>query len=131
MANQVQWLTPSPLWSEFTGYPDKTAFRSPAVLRFATDKFMEDLQALLANSPGDLRGYIAQPETWRAPNAGLPPLNSAPLNSVPAKAAGPAVPLKLFQPVHLRFYLVAFLGKPLNYLQHRKGYKTVQTDKVG
>jgi hypothetical protein len=89
------------LWSEFAGYADKTAFRSPALLRFATDTFMEDLQAMLAKSPGDLRGYIAQPETWRSPNAGLPALSSAPAQ------AGPALPLKLFQPVHARFYLVA------------------------
>jgi hypothetical protein len=101
MAPPVHWLAPSPLWSEFTAYADKTAFRSPAVLRFATDTFMEDLQAMLANSPGDLRSTVAQPETWRTPNAGLPDPLSAPLQNVPA------LPLKLFQPVHARFYLVA------------------------
>lgn len=101
MATPIQWLAPSPLWNEFAAAADKTAFRSPALLRFATDTFMQDLQSLLASAPGNLRQYIAQPETWQAPNAGLPPPGSV--------ASGPNAgsPLKLFQAVHQRFYLVA------------------------
>ena len=100
MATPIQWLTPSPLWNEFAAYPDKTAFRSPALLRFATDTFMQDLQSLLATAPGSLRQYVAQPETWQTPNVGLPPPGTAP--------GGPnAGSLKLFHAVHQRFYLVA------------------------
>lgn len=101
MPTQVQWLTPSPLWSEFGTYSDKTAFRSPALLRFATDTFMQDLQSLLAASPLNLRQYVAQPETWENPAAGLPPVGTAGLGQ-----SATITDLKLFQPVHQRFYLV-------------------------
>ena len=99
MATQIQWLTPFPLWSEFAAYPDKTDFRTPAILRFATDTFMEDLQGMLASAPSNLRQLIAQPETWQNPTAGLPPVGSTSQTSA-------TLPLKLFQPVHQRFYLV-------------------------
>ena len=92
MATQVQWLAPSPLWNRYAPSADKTAFRSPALLRFATDTFMQDLQQQLAQSPSDLALYLAQGETWRNPAAGPTPTQA---------------PLKLFQPVHARFYLVA------------------------
>jgi hypothetical protein len=67
----IQWLAPRPLWADFAGAARRAAFRRPAVLRFAKDTFMEDLQALLASRSGDLRTYVARPESWRAPIAGL------------------------------------------------------------
>ncbi|MBZ5524718.1 MAG: hypothetical protein LAP21_20965 [Acidobacteriia bacterium] len=113
MSPRVQWLTPSPLWNELAAGTDKGPFRSPALLRFATDQFMEDLQALLASAaPQNLRNYIAQPETWQSPAAGLPPLDKslpAPggvtVSSQKSKNTVPP-PFKFFQPVHSRFYLV-------------------------
>jgi hypothetical protein len=88
---------------------------------------MQDLQSLLAQNPANLDIYIAQPENWRFPNAGLPPLAflgggarsastgnsvSAPVGSQPATSTvsdgdGPPSVLKFYQPAHARFYLVA------------------------
>ncbi len=93
MNAQVQWLAPSPLWSELSGVADLTAYRRPAILRFATDTFMPELQGVLQQSPQNLRNYLAQGETWRNPAAGL--------------GSTSTVPLKLFQPVQSRFYLIA------------------------
>lgn len=102
MSSQIQWLAPSPLWKTFTGGADKTAFRSPTLMRFSSDTFMADLQSLLANTPSNLASYVAQPENWRHPAVGLSPGNST------ATASSDPLPttLKLFQPVHARFYLV-------------------------
>jgi len=96
MNAQVQWLCPSPLWSELSA-SNLTAYRRPAILRFATDTFMPELQAVLQASPQTLRNYVAQGETWQNPAAGL-------------DATG-GLPLKLFQPVQSRFYVI---GASLN-----------------
>lgn len=37
----------------------------PAILRFATDSFMDDVLNLLQASPGRLRDYLVRRETWR------------------------------------------------------------------
>ena len=105
MSTQVQWLSPSPLWTPLTSGTDRTAFRAPALLRFATDTFMMDLQTLLATTPANLANYVAQPETWRCPAVGL---GTAPIAaSCLASNNLTSPPLKLFQPVHARFYLVS------------------------
>ena len=104
MSTQVQWLSPSPLWSPLAGLTDKTAFRSPTLLRFSSDTFMPDLQSLLAQSPDGLAQYVAQPETWRSPVVGL----SSTTKTVRQSNGDPApTALKLFQPSHARFYLVS------------------------
>ena len=96
MSKHIQWLAPPPLWQELSTAADKTPFRSPVILRFLSDTFMQDFQNVLRNSPQSLRDYVAQPETWRYPGAGLDYV-----------APPPALPLKLYQPTHARFYLVA------------------------
>jgi hypothetical protein len=95
MKTQVQWLAPSLLWQELSSAKDLTAYRRPAILRFATDTFMQDLQSVLQTAPPTLRNYVAAAENWRTPAAGLDP------------AVGNTLPLKLYQPVHQRFYLIA------------------------
>ena len=147
----VQWITPPPIWggSSLPGSSQPgSSPRQPALLRFATDTFMDDFIALLQNEPSRLPELQAQPETWRAP-AGLPqparvdPLrnlvagrmsrptgikgvvaafrqtargstSSALLSSqalqvvdLQALQAASQLPLKLYQPAHQRFYLVA------------------------
>jgi hypothetical protein len=87
----VRWLSPSPLWDDLLGAPER--FRAPALLRFAGDDFVEQYQATLAGKPRDLRSFVARPETWRAPAVGM----DAPADSGP---------LRLYQPVHGRFYFV-------------------------
>jgi len=94
MSTQIQWLTPSPLWTELSANADLTPFRRPAILRFTTDDFVPELQGVLQQTPQSLRGYVAQGENWQAPAAGL-------------DDAGSGLPLKLYQPAQARFYIVA------------------------
>lgn len=92
--SHVRWLAPSPLWDDLVGKP--AGFRAPALLRFAGDDFIPQYQAALAEKPRQLRGFVARPETWREPAAGM--------DAAPKPSQGP---LRLYQPVHGRFYLVA------------------------
>jgi hypothetical protein len=112
MSFRAQWLTPSPLWNELAAKADKGPFRSPALLRFATDQFIPQLQGVLASkTPEDLRNYIAQPETWEKPAVGLDAASASAAGAVTTPGSGqetaPPPLFKFFQPVHLRFYLVA------------------------
>lgn len=132
METHVEWTTAAPLW-QFTGDPSdpltRRQFRSPAILRFATDSFMDDFLNLLKTEPERLYQFVAAPETWNTP-ATEP---SAPANKsgmalalfrarntairkLQARGArvlgqpsttGPGKVLKLYQPSHGRFYLVA------------------------
>ncbi|HZD50203.1 MAG TPA: hypothetical protein VE178_15785, partial [Silvibacterium sp.] len=104
MSTQVNWLSPSPLWPQLGTSGDKTAFQAPALLRFATDTFMQDLQSKLQQDPAGLSNYVAQPENWRNPRVGLATSST----STSSVSGGNDVPttLKFFQPVHARFYLV-------------------------
>ena len=55
---------------------------------------MGELSATLQNDPDKLKDFVAQPETWRKPLAGL-------------EAPPEDRPLKLYQPAQQRFYLAA------------------------
>jgi hypothetical protein len=127
----VQWTAPAPLWPELTpaGNGQRAAFHRPAILRFGDDDFMETFMGLLAEEPHRLADWQAVPETWRGPATEPIPVASLPsfaqrlhrlrlglaAVSDPAKAAPPAlneamIPagrLKLYQPAHQRYYLVA------------------------
>ncbi len=98
----IQWLAPRPLWPDFTSGTAREAFKRPALLRFAKDSFMEDLQQILKSRAGDLRSYVARPETWREPVVGLDAKPASPLT--PGTAAQP---FRLYQPLHSRFYLIS------------------------
>lgn len=67
----LQWQAPEPLWARFAASselavtaPDQ--FR-PAILRFASDDFMEQMLATLSRDPAHLGHLLARPETWRTP----------------------------------------------------------------
>ncbi|WP_420125860.1 hypothetical protein [Longimicrobium sp.] len=90
--SQVRFFAPSPLWDDLVAAPAR--FRAPALLRFAGDDFIDQYQAVLETEPKGLRGFVARPETWRKPAVGL----DGPVSKDP---------LRLYQPVHGRFYLVA------------------------
>ena len=139
IAHPTLWTSPAPLWGRFGEAPGAAAFleddqERPAILRFASDDFMERLLALLEADPKQLDALIARPETWRAPlDEPTDPLPRAPLprraralaRARVARLAGGAVepsaataeveenshkrdvPLKLYQPAHQRYYLVA------------------------
>jgi hypothetical protein len=106
----------------------------PAILRFAGDDFMDQLLGLLTRDPARIGDLLARPETWRTrPGAGadlvervaLPQRAKAaalkraltrPKTTVPLvprtaaaveKAQQVTLPLKLYQPAHQRYYLVA------------------------
>lgn len=103
----VEWLTAAPLWdAALAPGTTRERFRQPAVLRFSSDSFMDQVQKLLAGT-GDagpqeladtvLADTVARPETWRDPAVGWAPEGDPSLSAL----------LKLYQPVHGRFYLVA------------------------
>ncbi len=101
---------------------------APTLLRFDSDDFMDRLLALLADAPQTLPQFVARSESWQQLAAPTPaPAVEAP-RSAPARALlrqrrllgfrrevppppppspPAALPLKLFQPVHQRFYVAA------------------------
>ncbi len=123
---QVQWPTAAALWSELAAEPAKhTSFRQPAILRFASDDFMDEFMAVTNFAPQRLGEWRAHPETWKdpapipVPPVPVPPflqaLNQARLQAstsaptIPVITVPPAptgTPLKLFQPAHQRFYMI-------------------------
>jgi hypothetical protein len=95
----VQWVTASPLWPAVDGEPtdeQQRTMRAPALLRVERDQFMEELQGVLAEEPARLAGLEARPESFRVPPPGKPDDWRPPLDH-----------LKLFQPAHGHFNLVA------------------------
>ena len=102
MKHPVAWHTPSPLWKRALEDTSPGRFHQPALLRFASDTFMDDLERLLATDAGALQGHVARPETWRDEAAGWLPETS----SNGTGAFTPDAAVKLFQPAHQRFYLV-------------------------
>ncbi len=131
LENHVEWTSPAPLWWQGFDPADalaRRAFRTPAVLRFASDSFMDDFVNLMKVDPARLSELVAQPETWSMPpgepdkvkpQSGLVlklnQLRTAAVRRLEARAgtlpaiaaAGPVPkPLKLYQPAHQRFYLV-------------------------
>lgn len=132
---RVQWVTAAPFWSELGQMGDRQRsrqFRQPALLRFATDTFMDELNVLLASAPSQVAALRAKPETWRGHEPTLPvalPSSQmqraialrktrglhSPRQALAALKALPAPPpqtiaapskLKLYQPAHQRYYLV-------------------------
>ncbi|HXI25017.1 MAG TPA: hypothetical protein VNG71_14230, partial [Pyrinomonadaceae bacterium] len=136
--DQIQWASPPPLWPHAMSAVDanvrRTTLRQPAILRFATDNFMNDFSDMLDQDPARLVNYVAIPETWRGPAAAPEPLPNVPLfartmnrlglvaarsknaalvpggkgvSSLMVTGASPQPKkLKLYQPAHQRFYLV-------------------------
>lgn len=99
-SENVQWQTASPLWEEALKDTDsaKKRFNRPAILRFASDTFMEDLETILNTTPTGVTGTVVQYETWEKEGAGW---------LTQAEEAGEKTPLRLYHPAHGRFYLVA------------------------
>lgn len=79
IAHELTWVAAAPLWKERA--KDREHLRRPALLRFTSDKFMEDLFGELAEEPGKIGDRLIAP--------------------------APDKPIKLFQPVHGHFHLVA------------------------
>jgi hypothetical protein len=92
MRERIDWRTAAALWPAVVA--DPAALARPAILRFAGDDFMEQLQALLGDRPGRIGELLVRNETWRQPQAG------------PASGTDGGT-VRLYQPAHGRFYLVA------------------------
>ena len=130
----VEWTMAAPLWRQ-TGNPtvaeNRTKFRTPTILRFASDSFMDEFHNLLSTEPQRLSEYVAAPETWNAPpNEPVPAPQKSGLQLALTRARNLAVQrlqargskvigassasttldgrriLKLYQPVHQRYYMV-------------------------
>ncbi len=131
---QVQWVAPASMWAGYAradNQPDnQVRIRRPEILRFATDSFMEEFVATLEHAPQRLHEWRVRPETWEGPTAQPPaspalpplvrrmheqrlatalPLSTTGLSAMPALSGTVAAGenLKLYQPAHLRFYVLA------------------------
>jgi hypothetical protein len=123
MSDILQWTNAAPLWPALNGNganPGNSSlqFGQPALLRFDKDEFMDEFLNVLENQPTHLGEYLAQPETWRDPLPAPAPVPAPPAflrtvarrlgNPPPVSLPAPTTrPLKLFQPAHQRYYLVA------------------------
>lgn len=98
MRHDSRWHTAAPLWP--LSLADTGAaplrFRQPAILRFVGEGFMDALGDLLDRAPESLSDHVVQPERWDGQRAGWV-----------VEADLPNEPIKLYQPVHDRYYLVA------------------------
>jgi hypothetical protein len=87
MRDVVQWTSPAPLWGaaaeEAQGASRRARLQRPAILRFASDSFMQDLLTLLENDPARLADLVAQPETWRGLTPTPAPVETAPKFALP------------------------------------------------
>jgi hypothetical protein len=97
--HDVHWVTAQPLWQQvlhdgLDAATQTSQMRAPVLLRFASDTFMSDLAATLAQDPAGISEDVATKVTYRLPAVG----ESEP----PAPTQ-----LKLFQPAHGHFCLVA------------------------
>ena len=137
-AHPLTWQAPQPLWARFGSTASAAATAAdqarPAILRFTSDEFMDEMLATLARDPSRLDALVARPETWRTPIAAradlvertpLPQLAQSSFRKTLARgpkasvavtvaeaevseqAQTRRVPLKLYQPAHQRFYVVS------------------------
>jgi len=136
-AHPLRWQSPQPLWARFGATVAAAASADdqarPAILRFASDEFMDQIIGMLARDPAQLDRLLARPETWRKPiqdgpdlieRVPVPRLTQSALRLGAAKrpktpvaavtsealvqeqALARTLPLKLYQPAHQRYYLV-------------------------
>ena len=95
MEGHVEWTMAAPLW-QFTGDPQDPAarqqFRTPTILRFATDSFMPEFLNLLNTEPQRLNEFVAAPETWSSPpNEPSPPVDKSGMALVLFRARNAAI----------------------------------------
>jgi hypothetical protein len=100
----ITWVTASPLWSTVLGpgledpsSDEVAAMAKPTLLRFDSDQFMDELNALLASTPDKLADKEATPLSYRV----RPPGFAEDWEADPS-----AVKLKLYQPFHGHYNLV-------------------------
>ncbi len=76
-APSVRWMTSSPLWPDAArqaaARDDRVVLQRPALLRFASDRFMDEFAADLTVGPDRLAARVARPEGHRVRPPGAPP----------------------------------------------------------
>ena len=128
----VDWTSPAALWDQFNGAANdvqRRVFRTPAILRFATDSFMDELIAVMKNEPHRMAERLAVPEKWTKPVAEPEPTRpkrgligqlekarALAVKKLEAReglvrsdawnAAPQPEPLKLYQPAAQRYYVI-------------------------
>jgi hypothetical protein len=129
----LSWVSPSPMWrdlGDLGAVATRAEFVRPAILRFAHDAFMDELLATLAYNPTRLGEWRATAETWESPMRSPPSAArlalAEPVSALstqigrrksqtggrdvvkvsPADDGEPPRPLKLYQPIQLRHYMV-------------------------
>jgi len=130
MSHDVLWTQPPALLNSAAARllpTRRDAFQKPAILRFTSDAFMEEVLTLLDTAPERLRDYRVRRETWRgfvaapevearkAPSLVLQRLGivrrrvqmASGSSTAVVDATPPGTPLKLYQPANQRHYLVA------------------------
>jgi hypothetical protein len=81
MREQLQWTTPAPLWGAASAAAlaaRRSSLLRPAILRFASDNFMEEFINLMQIDPARLGELVAQYETWRGTLAPPTPVKPLP-----------------------------------------------------
>src|SRR5262249_27560070 len=86
MSHQVQWTAPSPFWGATPDLSDESraTVRRPAILRYATDSFMDLFRQTLDQDPAKLTQFEAQFETWETPTVGQAAPEPAPEVALPS-----------------------------------------------
>lgn len=128
----IEWTSPAALWDHFNGpttASQRRIFRTPAILRFASDDYMQQFIALVQTDAPAMRDLLAVPETWNKPPSEMAPpkmrtgivgafdrarvaavrkleARQGLVRSATWNATSDALPLKLYQPAHQRYYLV-------------------------
>lgn len=88
MTHDVDWYSPAPLWSGRLQNGTGDRLREPALVRFAKDDFMGELQRVLETAPGGLTGKLAEESS----DEGVKGTEDDPLS--------------FYQPAHQRYYMV-------------------------
>jgi hypothetical protein len=128
----VDWTAPAALWNQFDGPANaeqRNIFRTPAILRFATDAYMDELMALMKSDPHAIAQRLAVPEKWSKPVSEAAPVRpkrgligqierarTIAVRKLQAREelvrshawnfASAQEPLKLYQPAAQRYYVV-------------------------
>jgi hypothetical protein len=86
MSHQVQWTAPSPFWGATPDLSDESraTVRRPAILRYATDSFMDLFRQTLDQDPAKITQFEAQFETWETPTVGQAAAEPAPEVALPS-----------------------------------------------
>jgi hypothetical protein len=108
------WRSPAALWS--TDAPNLP----PALLRYASDDFMDRLAGTLSTDPARLADALVASETWENERVGL----------ADALVDGQD-PVPLYQPTHGRFYLVTATLSCLRYGLPDRRVDTGRDESVG